>query len=170
MRFAHFAGNPKSRLIFLWPHRKLKFAMSVLICVFRLFWIKSLSHLKKCYKKYLKNRIFKRTFPQRWKIDGISEPTDKCKKLVLSIGCALHSSHKITPNAIAPSIEGGMALFYYHNRLSMGIEVDNDLDVVVLVNNDDKKEILLSQDICISMGNIRFCADGFRQAVEVFLG
>lgn len=86
-------------------------------------------------------------FPEKWRLENISEPTSHCKDLAKETAEKLFYKAKLIPFRIAPSVEEGVMLTYYNqkNNKTLMVEVYNDLEIAGIVNQN--KTILLSQDI-----------------------
>ncbi|MBF0338205.1 MAG: hypothetical protein HQL05_10270 [Nitrospirae bacterium] len=88
-------------------------------------------------------------FPDRWRLEGISPPTDDCKETTISTIKYIYDCFKIIPSRIAATIEEGL-FFKYINKANgneLSIEIYNDLEkAAILTNNEDIKSAIDIRD------------------------
>jgi antitoxin (DNA-binding transcriptional repressor) of toxin-antitoxin stability system len=92
---------------------------------------------------YLQTRIKDAAVPSRWRLEGVAEPTDACRQLSVGLTKQLFLNHGLLPVKVVVSRQNGIYLEYKSpvGRV-LGIEVDNELDVVAAVSDAD--EVLAS--------------------------
>lgn len=84
---------------------------------------------------YLKSRIDDARIPQRWRDDGVAEPTDDCRRACLELAERLFNKHGLLPAKVVASRQEGIYLSYkapFRGR-TLEIEIDNELDAVAVV-------------------------------------
>ena len=83
-------------------------------------------------------------FPEEWKNEGISPPTQDCIKQAKDIFFHLYNESNILPKRIAPSVEEAVLLFYEKGDKTLAVEIYNDSDVSAVFNQNNK---IYSEDI-----------------------
>jgi antitoxin (DNA-binding transcriptional repressor) of toxin-antitoxin stability system len=84
---------------------------------------------------YLRGRIDDAHIPQRWRDEGVAEPTDECRRVCLELAERLFHKYGLLPAKVVASRQEGIYLDYklpFKDR-TLGIEVDNELDAVAVV-------------------------------------
>lgn len=97
----------------------------------------------------INEKITSLKFPEKWKCEKVIPPSVECKNLAKKIISHLFYEYNIIPEWFAPSKEEGVFVLY-KNRSTLkmlSIEIYNDLDVVALIKNYYKKEIIISTEI-----------------------
>ena len=87
--------------------------------------------------EFLKGRIDDVRVPPRWRDEGVAEPSNDCRNLCLSHSQRLYVSFGLLPSKVVASRQEGIYLEYKlpQGGRTLGIEVDNELDVVAAVSD-----------------------------------
>lgn len=87
--------------------------------------------------EFLKGRVQDARVPLRWRQEGVNEPTDDCRQLCLRLAEKLFLDYGLLPSKVVASRQEGLYLDYksLHSGRSLGIEADNELDVVAVVSD-----------------------------------
>ncbi len=88
-------------------------------------------------------------FRKDWEEKGIKPPTVFCRDKATEICFHLFDKFELIPQRIRASIEEGIYISYFNpkNNYTLSIEVYNDLEVSTLVNDNNQKKIVKSQEI-----------------------
>jgi hypothetical protein len=98
----------------------------------------------------IEGKIFNRlTFPQHWADEGIAQPNMASKVKAFEICRHLFQKHSLIPDRYAATKEEGIFLAFdtKNGEKTLIIEVYNDLEAGLLINDNDKRKILLSEEI-----------------------
>jgi prevent-host-death family protein len=89
---------------------------------------------------YLKSRLSDARVPARWSQEGISDPTKDCRELSFRQADQLFQNRRLLPAKVVATRREGIYLEYKSpiGGRVLGIEVDNDLDVVAAVSDAEK--------------------------------
>jgi hypothetical protein len=88
-------------------------------------------------------------FPAHWAEEGVAEPNMACKLKANEICKQVFEIYEKMPDRIAPTKEEGVFIAYDSpsgNR-TLFIEVYNDLEAGFLLNDNERKQIITSDDI-----------------------
>jgi prevent-host-death family protein len=86
---------------------------------------------------YLKSRINDAQIPDRWRDEGVAEPTEDCRRVCIELTNGLFNNYGLLPAKVVASRQEGIYLSYkvpFQGR-TLGIEVDNELDAVAVVSD-----------------------------------
>jgi len=110
-------------------------------------------------KDHLRAKTISVPFPVKWRLEGISPPTIKCKEITLNVVLKLYDDFFLIPDRVSSSIEEGIFLKYidYLSGNYLSIEIYNDLDIAAIITNGDK--IIKAIDIY---------NDNFDEAIKIF--
>ncbi len=88
-------------------------------------------------------------FRKDWEKKKINPPNILSKHLTIEICFHLFDKYELIPQRINASIEGGILITYLNtqNQYTLSVEIYNDLQVAALVNDNNAKKIVKSQDI-----------------------
>ncbi len=88
-------------------------------------------------------------FPAHWAEEDIAEPNMACKLKANEICKHIFEIYEKMPDRIAPTKEGGVFIAYDSpsGNKTLFIEVYNDLEVGFLLNDNERKQIITSDDI-----------------------
>jgi len=88
-------------------------------------------------------------FPAHWAEDGIAEPNMACKLKANEICKHIFEIYEKMPDRIAPTKEEGVFIAYDSpsGNETLFIEVYNDLEAGFLLNDNERKQIITSDDI-----------------------
>ena len=94
--------------------------------------------------EFLKARINDAEVPLRWQQEGVAGPSQDCRQSCLKLTEQLFVEHGLLPSKVVASRQEGIYLEYKspHGGRILGIEVDNELDVVAAIS--DAHEVLAS--------------------------
>ena len=94
--------------------------------------------------EYLLGRIQDAKLPPRWAEEGVAEPSDDCRRTCFTMAERLFVERELIPSKVVASRQEGIYVEYKTPRSDrlLGIEVDNELDVVAVVS--DANQILAS--------------------------
>ncbi len=94
--------------------------------------------------EFLKSRVSDANVPVRWREEGVADPTQDCRQSCLKLTEQLFIEHGLLPSKVVASRQEGIYLEYKspHGGRTLGIEVDNELDIVAAVS--DAHEVLAS--------------------------
>lgn len=92
-------------------------------------------------------KVYSVILPEKWRSEGISPPTIKCKEISSELVLTFYHDYTIIPERISATIEGGIFVKYidYVSGNCLSIEVYNDLDIVAIITNN--KQIVKIIDI-----------------------
>ena len=87
--------------------------------------------------EFLLGRVFDANVPSRWREEGVADPTDDCRRMCLELAEQLFAKHGLLPSKVVASRQEGIYVEYKSskNGRTLGIEVDNQLDVVAVVSD-----------------------------------
>lgn len=90
--------------------------------------------------EYLQARMRDVKVSLRWKQDGVAEPSADCRQASVELAAQLFSGHGLIPHKIIASRQEGIYLEYKSPQTGrlLGIEVDNELDVVAVVSDAER--------------------------------
>jgi antitoxin (DNA-binding transcriptional repressor) of toxin-antitoxin stability system len=110
---------------------------------------------------FLKTRVNEAKVPLRWRQEGVADPTRECRQSCSNLTEQLFAEHGMLPIKVIASRQEGIYLEYKSpdGERTLGVEVDNDLDVVAAVS--DASEVLASA---------AFEGDGAQQLLRIFFG
>ena len=91
-------------------------------------------------RRYLKSRISDARVPAHWRQEGTEEPTEDCRERSFRQADQLFQSRGLLPAKVVATRSGGVYLEYKSpiGERVLGIEVDNELDVVAAVSDTEK--------------------------------
>ena len=84
-----------------------------------------------------------------WEKQGILPPNVACKNEAKKLSFLLFDKYELIPNIVDASIDGGIYIRYWNsiNNHSLFVEIYNDLEIAAVVNDENKKKILASENI-----------------------
>lgn len=87
--------------------------------------------------------------PTHWVEEGVPEPNMACKLKASEICKQIFEVYEKMPDRIAPTKEGGVFIAFDSpsGNKTLFIEVYNDLEAVYLINDNENKNIIASDDI-----------------------
>ena len=98
--------------------------------------------------------------PDHWVVEGVEPPNSTAKRNACQICHVMYNKIEMIPFLVACTKEGGVYLRYTVGTKSIVIEAYNDGEIAALVNDDEKKKILYSDEIkdfnfdtCVSIFN-----------------
>jgi hypothetical protein len=87
--------------------------------------------------------------PTHWVEEGVPEPNMACKLKASEICKQIFEVYEKMPDRIAPTKEGGVFIAFDSpsGNKTLFIEVYNDLEAGFLLNDNERKQIVTSDDI-----------------------
>jgi hypothetical protein len=103
--------------------------------------------------------------PTHWVEEGVPEPNMACKLKASEICKQIFEVYEKMPDRIAPTKEGGVFIAFDSpsGNKTLFIEVYNDLEAGYLINDNENKNIIASDDIT------DFKFDDIFQFINVFI-
>ncbi|MDI6792182.1 MAG: hypothetical protein QME81_04860 [bacterium] len=101
------------------------------------------------FYSHVENLIFNIPFPRSWREEGIAEPNIASKEIAKEVCFYLYKEYDLIPIKIVPNKEEGISIFYksYNNNRSLIVETYNTAETAALVNDDARKNVIVSEDI-----------------------
>ena len=98
--------------------------------------------------QHLRTLIDNLSMPKSWIEEGVEAPTSDCFSYTKRVLTRLFDTYGIIPYKITMSKEGGVFAAYKspHNKNTLRLEIDNELDVVAVVSDG---EVILDSGVLI---------------------
>jgi hypothetical protein len=99
---------------------------------------------------HIDDLIFKNIrMPEDWAQEGVNPPNIEAKNIAKKTCISLYDDYGLIPIRISPTKEEGIFIYYKHfnNNRELFVEVYNNLEVAALVNDEENKKIIYSEDI-----------------------